>query len=105
MGQGAAQDPLTPVTQLPSVGISGSQRPESPVRGNLLVALPFPTTQNSPKIHCIGAHPVPPPAMGREPPPSTGCILLSLPSRAAQDPQGQVPSSLQGFALSHISGT
>lgn len=44
MGQGAAQHPLT---QLPSVGVSGCQRPEPPVRENAFGALPVPTT----KIH------------------------------------------------------
>lgn len=107
MEQGAAQDPLTAVTQLPSVGVSGSQRPESPVKGNSLVALPVPTTQNSPKNHCTGAHPHLSSTLscGQRNPPRTGCVLLSLPPGAAQDPQGQVSSSPQGFALSHINGT
>lgn len=103
MGQGAAQHPLT---QLPSVGISGCQRPEPPVRENAFGALPVPTT----KIHQKFTIQLPTqfhPWLWAEklPPSSTGCVLPTLPQRAAQDPQGQVPSSLQGFALSHINRT
>lgn len=58
-GAGAAQDPLTALTQLP---LLESQALRDTSKGEFTV----PTTQNSPKKnHCTGAHPVLPLAVGR----------------------------------------
>lgn len=101
MGQGAAQCPLRAVTQLPSVGVSACHTPVSPVRGNSYSS----ACPNDPKFTKNLVPTQFHPWLWAENPPSTGCVPPSLPQRAAQDPQGQVPSSLQGFALSHINRT
>lgn len=89
MGQGAAQHPLT---QLPSVEVSGCQRPEPPVRENAFGALPVPTT----KIHQKFTIQVPTqfhPWLWAEKPPPPAQVVFSppFPKELPRTPRAKSP--------------